>query len=184
MEGQKGSKKRKQVDLSSFYQVVDDRTKKKDKELQKQRDTLIEELFGDGPEIGVDDGAIEEVQDVHEEGSSQATAKAKKPRKWRPAWKYQHPWAYPIIFEGKVRVKCEWCAYYKHKNPYANKGSTVLQLPSLNDHSVSNEHKHAAMKWANNEKRVCIPLPDYVAIFDDKEKVRVSSPSCGNLTLL
>ncbi|MCO5558163.1 hypothetical protein L7F22_011740 [Adiantum nelumboides] len=121
-------------------------TKKQDKELQTQRDTLIEELFGDGLEIGVDDDAIEEVQDV-QEGSSQATSKAKKLRKWRPAWKYEHPWAYPVIFEGK--------------------------LPSLRDHSVSDEHKLAAFKWANKEKRVCIPLPNYVVVFDDKEKVRV-----------
>ncbi|MCO5581953.1 hypothetical protein L7F22_035842 [Adiantum nelumboides] len=174
MEGQKDNKKRKQVDLSSFFQVVGDRAKKKDKELQNQQDTLIEELFGDGLEIGVDDNAIEEVQDV-QEGSSQATSKAKKLRKWRPAWKYKHPWAYPVIFEGKVRVKCEWCSYCQQKNPFENKGSTVLQLPSLRDHSVSDEHKLAAFKWANKEKRVCIPLPNYVAVFDDKEKVRVAT---------
>ncbi|MCO5614068.1 hypothetical protein L7F22_068349 [Adiantum nelumboides] len=173
MEGQKGNKKRKQINLSSFYQIVEDRPKKKDKELQKQQNTLIEELFGEGSEIGVDDDGIEDVQDVLDEGSSQATSKPKKPRKWRLAWKYVHPWAYPVIFEGKVRVKCEWCTYCKQKTPYAKKGYTRLQLPSLNDHNVFDEHKDATFKWADKEKRVCIPLPDYVAIFDDKEKVRV-----------
>ncbi|MCO5571269.1 hypothetical protein L7F22_025007 [Adiantum nelumboides] len=105
MEGQKGNKKRKQVDLSSFYQIVENRTKKEDKELRKQQNTLIEGLFGEGPEIGVDDDGIEDVQDVSDEGSSQATSKPKKPRKWRPSWKYVHPWAYPVIFEGKAASK-------------------------------------------------------------------------------
>ncbi|MCO5606375.1 hypothetical protein L7F22_060563 [Adiantum nelumboides] len=154
MESQNGDKKRKQVDLSSFYKAVESRGKRKEKELQKQRDKVIEELFGDGPEIGLDDH--EEAQDVHAapglEQDVQATtslepaSKVKKDRRWRPAWKFEHKWAYPVIAEGKLRIKCE---------------------------CESDEHKVAAFKWANKEKRVCIPLPEYVATFEDKEKVRV-----------
>ncbi|MCO5552314.1 hypothetical protein L7F22_005825 [Adiantum nelumboides] len=157
MESQNGDKKRKQVDLSSFYKAVESR------------------------EIGLDDH--EEAQDVQAapslEQDVQATtslepaSKVKKDRRWRPAWKFEHKWAYPVIAEGKLRIKCEWCAYCKHKNPYANKGATTIQLPALNEHSESDEHKVAAFKWANKEKRVCIPLPEYVATFEDKEKVRV-----------
>ncbi|MCO5605532.1 hypothetical protein L7F22_059715 [Adiantum nelumboides] len=181
MESQNGDKKRKQVDLSSFYKAVESRGKRKEKELQKQRDKVIEELFGDGPEIGLDDH--EEAQDVQAapglEQDVQATtslepaSKVKKDRRWRPAWKFEHKWAYPVIAKGKLRIKCEWCAYCKHKNPYANKGATTIQLPALNEHSESDEHKVTAFKWANKEKRVCIPLSEYVATFEDKEKVRV-----------
>ncbi|MCO5548439.1 hypothetical protein L7F22_001895 [Adiantum nelumboides] len=33
----------------------------------------------------------------------------------------------------------------------------------------------AALKWANKENHVCIPLPHYVASFENKEKVRVTT---------
>ncbi|MCO5558744.1 hypothetical protein L7F22_012330 [Adiantum nelumboides] len=78
-----------------------------------------------------------------------------------------------MIFEGNVRVKCEWCAYSKQKTPYAKNGSSTLQLPALTEHSKSDEHQVAIFKWAQKDKKVCIPLPDYVAALDDKEKVRV-----------
>ncbi|MCO5557403.1 hypothetical protein L7F22_010966 [Adiantum nelumboides] len=171
MESQKVDKKKKQVDLSIFYQVVEGKRKRKEKELQKQKASVMEELFGEGPEIGQDDD--EEIQEVQDTTSSEPIPKAKKLRKLRLAWKFEHKWAYPVVVEGRVRIKCEWCVYCKQKTPFANKGSCTLQLPSLNEHSVSDEHQLDAFKWANKEKRLCIPLPEYVATFEDKEKIRV-----------
>ncbi|MCO5581667.1 hypothetical protein L7F22_035556 [Adiantum nelumboides] len=31
----------------------------------------------------------------------------------------------------------------------------------------------AALKWENKDKRMCVPLPEYVATYEDKEKIRV-----------
>ncbi|MCO5587525.1 hypothetical protein L7F22_041475 [Adiantum nelumboides] len=129
----------------------------------------MEELFGDGPELGQDDD--EEVQEVQLPTSLEPPSKANKQRRWIPAWKLQHKWAYPVIFEGKLRVKCEWCVYSKQKTPYAINGSSTLQLPPLTEHSKLDEHQIAIFKWANKEKRVCIPLPAYVATLEDKEKI-------------
>ncbi|MCO5551714.1 hypothetical protein L7F22_005218 [Adiantum nelumboides] len=131
----------------------------------------MEELFGDGTELGQDDD--EDPQEVQLATSAEPPSKVKKQRRWIPAWKLQHCWAYPVIFEGKVRVKCEWCVYSKQKTPYASNGSSTLQLPALTEHSKSNEHKNAMFKWANKEKRICIPLRDYVAALKVKEKVHV-----------
>ncbi|MCO5608336.1 hypothetical protein L7F22_062543 [Adiantum nelumboides] len=131
----------------------------------------MEKIFGDGLIIREDDN--EGNQEEPQTPDSQPVLKSKKQRRWRPAWKFEHPWAYPIVDAGRLKIKCEWCAYSKSKTPFANKGSCTIQLPSLNEHSRSDEHKMAALKWANKENQVCIPLPDYVANFEDKEKVRV-----------
>ncbi|MCO5558141.1 hypothetical protein L7F22_011718 [Adiantum nelumboides] len=78
MENQKVDKKKKQVDLSNFYQAVEGKRKRKEKELQKQKVCVIEELFGEGPEIGQDDDeALQEVQDT----TSSEPIKAKTLRK-------------------------------------------------------------------------------------------------------
>ncbi|MCO5552140.1 hypothetical protein L7F22_005650 [Adiantum nelumboides] len=131
----------------------------------------MEELFRDGSEVGQDKN--EDAQEVQLARSVEPPYKAKKHRRWIAAWKLQHCSAYPIIFEGKVRVKCEWCVYSKQKTPYASSGSSTLQLLALTKHSKLDEHKNAMFKWANKEKRICIPLPDHVAALEDKEKVRV-----------
>ncbi|MCO5610802.1 hypothetical protein L7F22_065043 [Adiantum nelumboides] len=170
MESQKVDKKKKQVDLSNFYQVVEGKRKRKEKEVQKQKACVIEEIFGEGSEIGQDDGeALQEVQDT----ISLDLIKAKKLRKWRPTWKFDHKWAYPVVVEGHVRIKCEWCVYCKQKIPFANKGLSTLHLPSLNEHSASDEHQLAILKWVNKEKRISIPLLEYVVTFEGKEKVCV-----------
>ncbi|MCO5554440.1 hypothetical protein L7F22_007970 [Adiantum nelumboides] len=169
MDRKNVSRKRKQADLSTFYKFADDKKKRREKEIQIQHDHVFKEIFGDGPAIGEDDN--DEVQEEQGRTDSEQVQKEKKHRRWRPAWKLEHPWAYPVLDNGKVKVKCEWCVYNKCKSPFANKGSSTLQLPGLSDHSKYDEHKATSFKWANNA--LCIPLPDYVATYDNKEKVRV-----------
>ncbi|KAI5053905.1 hypothetical protein GOP47_0031200 [Adiantum capillus-veneris] len=106
MATEKIDKKKKQVDLSSFYKAVEDRTKRKQRELPKQRDQVLEQIFGDGPKIDIEDD--EEVRPkVQDSNSLEPSSKSKKQRRWRPAWKLEHPWAYPVVVEGMLRIKCE-----------------------------------------------------------------------------
>ncbi|MCO5560614.1 hypothetical protein L7F22_014230 [Adiantum nelumboides] len=181
MEIKKANKKQKQVDLSSFYKAIETKSKTKERELQKARENVMEELFEDGTELGQDDN--EDAQEAQLATSVEPPSKVKKQRRWIPAWKLQHCWAYPVIFEGKVRVKCEWCVYSKQNTPYAKNGSSTLQLPALTEHSKTNEHKNAMFKWANKEKRICIPLPDYMAALEDKEKMMVEQKQSTMLSL-
>ncbi|MCO5611702.1 hypothetical protein L7F22_065960 [Adiantum nelumboides] len=68
--------KRKQADLSKFYQVIGDRNNKKQAELQQQCDRVVEEIFGDGPTIGGDDN--EGNQEEPQTPDSQPVLKSKK----------------------------------------------------------------------------------------------------------
>ncbi|MCO5571988.1 hypothetical protein L7F22_025739 [Adiantum nelumboides] len=164
-------RKHKQVNISSFYKAIDDRNKKRKKELQQQHAQVMEEIFGDGPTIGPNDG--NEVPENQATTISIKPSNGKKQRKWRPAWKYEHKWAYPVVNEGQLRIKCEWCIYAKNQNKFSTKGSSTIQLLALNENSNSNEQKMAVLKWENSKNKACVPLIEYVAAFEDKEKTRV-----------
>ncbi|MCO5596642.1 hypothetical protein L7F22_050710 [Adiantum nelumboides] len=171
MDRPRKDQKRKQVDLLKFYQLIDNRKKKKQQEHQASCDRVLEEIFGDGPTIHPDDNI--EPQEGQEVTNLKPSSKTKKQRRWKPSWKLEHPWAYPVVVDGKVRVKCEWCVFCNQRTPFAKKGSSTLQFPSLTEHSRSDEHKMAALKWENKDKRICVPLPENVATYEDKEKIRV-----------
>ncbi|MCO5547845.1 hypothetical protein L7F22_001297 [Adiantum nelumboides] len=171
MEQKTVAQKCKQVNLASFYKVVEDRNKKREQDIQRQHAAMMEEIFGDGPTINPNDG--NEVQQNEAATSLQPEPKRKKQRRWRPAWKYAHQWAYPVVVDAKVRIRCEWCIYAKAQNKFATIGSSTLQLPALDEHSNSDDHKWAALKWANKNSKSCVPLKEYVATFEDREKIRV-----------
>ncbi|MCO5572982.1 hypothetical protein L7F22_026744 [Adiantum nelumboides] len=171
MEQKTVVQKCKQVNLASFFKVVEDRNKKREQEIQRQHAAMMEEIFGDGPIINPNDG--NEVQQNEAATSLQPKPKRKKQRRWRPAWKYAHQWAYPVVVDAKLRIRCEWCIYAKAQNKFATIGSSTLQLPALDEHSNSDDHKMAALKWANKNSKSCVPLKEHVATFEDREKIRV-----------
>ncbi|MCO5592928.1 hypothetical protein L7F22_046932 [Adiantum nelumboides] len=121
MGKQKSDQKQKQVDISKYYKIVEGQKKRKQKKVEEEQARIMENLFGDGSEIGPDNN--EDMHEVQGETSLEPASKVKKLkvkklRRWRPCWKFQHRWVYLVVLEVMVGCKSGLFAKMKADVPH------------------------------------------------------------------
>ncbi|MCO5592067.1 hypothetical protein L7F22_046061 [Adiantum nelumboides] len=144
----------------------------------RSQKTITEHFSSSGRKKSVQVLDLNASQEDPEEAPSQPVDKKKREieRHFRQEWTHAHKWAYPILDkDGRVRVKCKWCATYGFNNVFATHGSTTVQKPALKKHQDSEAHKLADQRWRMKANPDTLPIQKHAELMIDAEKQRIIS---------